>query len=70
MEHVAAAVRKVPETFDVPVDLLLTVQVVQPSEDLSHDGGYVGLRQGPRPQLHTHTHIVYTHIYTHHKNTG
>ena len=38
-------------TFDVPVDLLLRVQVLQALEDLPQDGGDLGLVQGPRLQL-------------------
>ena len=41
-------------TFDVPVDLLLRVQVLQALEDLPQDGGDLGLVQGPRLQLGGH----------------
>lgn len=40
-------------TFDVSVDLLLRVQVVQTLQDLLQHGGDLRLVEGPRPQLQT-----------------
>ena len=43
-------------TFNVSVDLLLRVQVVEPLQDLLQHGGNLSLIERTRPQLHTHTH--------------
>lgn len=41
-------------TFNVPVDLLLRVEVIEPLQDLLQHGGYLRLIEWTRPQLDKH----------------
>lgn len=59
-EGQAAVVLNPIHTFDVPVDLLLRVQVVKPLQDLLEHGGNLRLVKRTCPQLR-----VYTHTHTH-----